>query len=275
VFAHYSRGRRCRAVQIPPPPARIDSPTGAPPKGTLRGYVFRDGPIGELLALFSLFLEARFYLLSISDRASAQDSFPVKRELQPLRGTFGPDLDEVIFSGTDRNFATGLGPFLDEIRSIPSEKHQAVAFAANHYARALRQIGIDDEMVFVRLVSAVESVNGQQTIPDVRVDGRTLEQRLGLCQLTDDERKEFEKLIQTRMARQRFVAFLEEFSRGFFDREAREPELTQVTQERLGGMAWHGPFTTHVLSTSITETRCTCRCAFVTVLVGIWIHSRG
>jgi hypothetical protein len=107
------------------------APTGAPPKGTLRGYVFRDGPIGELLALFSLFLEARFYLLSISDRASAQDSFPVKRELQPLRGTFGPDLDEVIFSGTDRNFATGLGPFLDEIRSIPSEKRQAVAFAAN------------------------------------------------------------------------------------------------------------------------------------------------
>lgn len=33
-------------------------------EGTSKGYVFPDGPIGELVALFSLRLQARFFLLS-------------------------------------------------------------------------------------------------------------------------------------------------------------------------------------------------------------------
>jgi hypothetical protein len=182
-------------------------------------------------------LEARIYLLSISHLGSGSDNLPIKQEFQPLRGAFGPDLDRVVVAGTERNFATGLGSFLDQIRSLPPENHQAVAFATSHYARALRQIGLDEEMVFVRLVSAVESLTQGQPIPDDRIDGASLEQRLCLDQLRPDEREEITTSLGTRRAKARFVAFLQQFCIGFFDREPREPQHTQVTPETLGTVA--------------------------------------
>jgi len=218
-------------LKLPAPQAQ------APSQGTARGYIFPKGAVGELLALFSLFLEARLYLLSISHLASGPDTLPIKQEVRPLRGAFGPDLDRVVFAGTERNFATALGSFLDQIRSIPAEKHQAVAFATSHYARALRQIGLDEEMVFVRLVSAVESLAQGQPIPDDRVDGASLEQRLCLDRLSPDEREEITTSLRTRRTKARFVAFLQQFCIGFFDREPREPQRTQVTPETLGAVA--------------------------------------
>src|SRR5450432_454941 len=67
-------------------------------EGTSKGYVFPEGIIGELVALLSLCLQARFFVLSTSLRNGGEhDEVVHKAELVPLRGRYGPHLDRVVF----------------------------------------------------------------------------------------------------------------------------------------------------------------------------------
>ena len=200
-------------------------------EGTSKGYVFPDGPIGELAALLSLRLQARFFLLSTSLRNGGEhDDVVQKTEHAPLRGRYGRHVDRVIFTVTDKN-TTQLAPFLDKIRSIPAKHHLEIAVAADHYARALRMVGVDEEMVFVRLVSAVEKVMGKH--PGDPLADKLLE----VDGLTREEIGELKTTLQARRSGARFVAFLEKYSAGFFDAEPREPAHIQVKPETLGAVA--------------------------------------
>jgi hypothetical protein len=109
-------------------------------EGTRKGYLFRDGPIGELIALFS-------------------------------------GVDSIVFSPSDRNFTLSLPPFLDDVSALPERYHQRVATAVDHYARGLRNIGLDGEMVFVRLVSAIETVAQDQPSPGDLFDGQSADRQ--------------------------------------------------------------------------------------------------
>jgi hypothetical protein len=124
-----------------------------------------------------------------------------------------------------------LPPLLDAIRRIPAKHHLELAVAADHYARAIRMIGLDTEMVFVRLVSAIERV-----MPKHPADSLS-EKLLALEGLTEAEREELQVALQARRARARFVAFLERYAKGFFDNEPKEPAHTQVTPENLPAVA--------------------------------------
>ncbi len=206
-------------------------------EGTRKGYLFPDGPIGELIALFSLSLQARLYLVSTTIPPLGDDGVRLKTEYWPLRGQTGPGVDSIVFSLSDRNFTLSLPPFLDDLSALPERYHQRVVTAANHYARGLRNIGLDAEMVFVRLVSAIETVAQDQPIPGDLFDGLTAEQLFKMEQLREDQRGELRGLLHTRKAKVRFVGFLEQYSKGFFDPEPREPAHTQVTPETLADVA--------------------------------------
>ncbi|MFZ2445541.1 MAG: hypothetical protein WAW37_04220 [Syntrophobacteraceae bacterium] len=206
-------------------------------KGTREGYLFQDGPIGELVALFSLRLQARLFILSTSMRYMTAHDLPLKTEYAPLRGRIGPHLDGVVFSRGDRNLYTSLLIFLDDIRAIPPKYHLEVVVAANHYTRALREIGVDEEMVLVRLVSAIETAAMKQAIPDDLLGDTNLEQLILTGELTDDQVEELRRVLKTRRTKSRFIAFIEEYSTGFFDAEPREPAHTQVTPENLASVA--------------------------------------
>jgi len=220
-------------LRVPRPAHETDFPTEPLPQGTRRGYLFREGPVGELVALFSLQLQTRFFVLSTSERGLTHHDLPLKTEFAPLRGRIGRQLDAVVFAHADRNLCRDLVPFLDEIRSVSSKYHLEVAIAANHYARALREIGIDEEMVFVRLVSAIERAAAEQAIPDDPLSDKSLDELVAVNTLADEQVEELRKLFQTRRTKSRFIAFLQEYSAGFFDAEQREPAHTQVTRENL------------------------------------------
>ncbi len=215
-------------LQLGPAPVPESRPLG-------EGYLFPEGPFGELVALFSLYLQSRFYILSITDRSS--HPVPLKREFNLLRGRFGPDVDSVIFSSVGRNLATGLPTFLDGIRSIPAKYHLRIAVAANHYLGALREVGVNKEMVFVRLVSAIETVAREQPISDDPLAGKDIEQLIRTDDLRQEEVNELKLLLRNRRAKARFRAFLLQFSKGFFDSEPKEPSHTQITPETLSDVA--------------------------------------
>ena len=140
--------------------------------GTREGYIYRGGPVGELAVLLSLHLEARIFVLSTTLGELTSHGMPIKTEHRILRGMHGPLIDPVIFSDSPRNFATTFPNLLNQVRVIPAEHHLAVTFAAHHYARALREIGVDTEMSFIRLVSAIETLSKDETIADTLVGVR-------------------------------------------------------------------------------------------------------
>lgn len=201
------------------------------------GYLFSEGNIGELVALTSLFLQARFYVLSTNIGHLTSHSIPVKTEFWPLRIKFGQNVDPTIFSATDRNLAIELPSFLNHIRLIPAKYHLTVALAANHYARALREIGVDEEMVFVRLVSAIETAAFDQPISNDPLSNKTVEDLFRTDELTDPQIQELKKLLHTRKAQAKFISFLEQFSSGFFEGMPEKPTHTQVTPATLSSVA--------------------------------------
>jgi hypothetical protein len=92
-------------------------------------------------------------------------------------------------------------------------------------------------MVFVRLVSAIESVASEQVIPDDPLDGRHLDDFVRLDTLATEQQNELRSMLKTRRTKLRFIAFIVEHSMGFFDSEPREPAHTQVTPASLAEVA--------------------------------------
>ena len=119
-----------------------------------KGYYFKDGILGELMALMSLFFRCRFYL--ISSRLVPESpmlGMTIKTEYPFLRVRFNPGIHPPLFANQNRTFGTDFKPFLDTVRRLNNLLHQDFILACHHYARATREVGIDPEMVFIRLVS--------------------------------------------------------------------------------------------------------------------------
>jgi hypothetical protein len=187
--------------------------------------------------LVSLKLQARFFLLPTSLRELSSHGLPFKDEHTLYRGNAGQHLDRIIFAIGDRNLANDLPEFLDSIRALPEENHLEVVATAAHYANALQEVGRDEEMVYVRLVSAVEVLARDQPTPADALEGKRAVDVLKPEVLPPQVQEEFEKLLQTRRTKMRFVAFLQEYSREFFAGELTEPKHTQVTPGTLAEVA--------------------------------------
>lgn len=198
--------------------------------GTSKGYVFPSGAAGEIVALLSLTVQARFYLLSVTMRHGPNGDAIHKTEFAPLRAGYGVHLDRVLFTQGHAN-TTQLAPLLDRVRSIASEHHLAIAVAADHYARAVRLVGVDEQMVFVRLVSAVEKIMGNHA------EDALSQKVLSQDGFTEEEKKALKTTFQARRSGARFVEFLLKYSAGFFSGEATKPTHTQVTPETLKTVA--------------------------------------
>ncbi len=188
-------------------------------KASRRGYVLREGIIGELIAILSIALESRFFLLSFGGGELTESSVKSRHECTIVHRRCSADTDPVLFAPKRRlQLGGAVAPLMDEIASIAPERHQELIFAFHHYARALREVGIDDELVFVRLVSAIEAVDGGVEIP-VRRDlfaCRTLDNILDCEKLTKPQRDEAQRIFDVRLSKCRFITFLSTYSKGFF-----------------------------------------------------------
>lgn len=216
---------------------RISSQSPSPKHGKRKGYLFREGQIGELVALISLCLQRRLYILSTTVGHLTSHGVPIKTEFSPLRAAFGRNIDPVIFSADDKNLAIELPVFLRQIQLIPPRHHLTVALAANHYARALREIGVDEEMVFVRLVAAIETAARGQSISNDPLLNKRAEDLFCLDKLSSPQIKELRSLLENRRAKAKFMTFLETFSSGFFEGMPEKPAHTQVTPQTLSTVA--------------------------------------
>jgi gamma-glutamylcyclotransferase (GGCT)/AIG2-like uncharacterized protein YtfP len=184
-----------------------------------KGYYFKDDVLGELMALLSLFFRCRFYL--ISSRLVPENptlGMTIKTEYPFLRINCNPGIHPPLFENRNKNFATEFKNFLDTVRLLNRELHQSFILACHHYARAAREVGVDPEMVFIRLVSSIEALSEEVTLSrnDDTLEEQKVRRLIDESDLVREHKAELKNIFNVRKSRKKFVRFVEQNSSGFF-----------------------------------------------------------
>jgi hypothetical protein len=162
-------------------------------KANEKGYYFKDGVLGELLALMSRFSRCRFYLISSRlPPGNPSLGMTIKQEYPFVRVRCNPGIHPPLFESRNKNFATDFKQFLDTIRLLNPNFHQDFILACHHYARGVREVGGDPEMVFIRLVSSSEALskNLKLTQNDDILEERKVSGLIEKSDLTQEQKAE-------------------------------------------------------------------------------------
>lgn len=196
------------------------------------GYYFDEGLVGELLSIFSFYFQARFYL-----KATIQGELTAKSMRWRIENDFvykkANKLQNFeMFTGKDRNWATenGIKKFLDNIRSLHSDYHQCLIRSFYWYRQAIKEIGGDRQLFFIRMVSAVESI-----LTYIEAESDNLEIKLTSLSnnFTNDENIAIADWLSNRKIKQRFNKFFILYSKGFFKGGKRKASHCYIKKSDL------------------------------------------
>jgi len=131
-------------------------------KHSQKGYAFEKGVIGELLALFSVFLQTRFYLIARHSNIK-EGSLGIKfyyDEIDTYKKITHRDFYQM-FKRTkkDKRTLKHLNNFLDNIKKLDVKKHLDFILSCDYYLMALKEVGDkgeDEQISYIRLVSSIE-----------------------------------------------------------------------------------------------------------------------
>ena len=188
-------------------------------KYTKDGYCFKDGLIGELMALFSVFFQARFYLKATNGFFTSPNEqirrLRHKNEFHYRKPH--PFFNYEMFSDQKRNWAyqNGLGEFLDTFKNIDGQYHQSIIRAFYWYAESIKEIGVDHQLFFIKMVSSVEALLKYIDIPKDDFPEK-IKMVINKQVFNGEQKDEIEKWLQNRKIRQKFSIFLSQYSKGFF-----------------------------------------------------------
>lgn len=200
-----------------------------------KGYFFKDGILGELLAIFSVYFQCRFYLIASYHGELTSHGRKIKLENKFIYQPCNPCIHPTIFSSNNKNLANGLRDFLESIKLLDIKYHQQFILACDHYAKALKEVGIDSEMVFIRLVSSTEALSKYIEL-DKKNDlfaGKKFEDLIKNDTLSDEEEKELKKIYEVRKSKKRFIKFIEKYSKNFFKGGNYKGRDTKINKKNL------------------------------------------
>jgi len=209
-----------------------------------KGYYFKDGVIGELLSLFSLYFQCRFYLVATYSGELTSNGLKTKIEHDLIYRKVNKVTHPKIFSDSARSFGKGgLSDFLNKVRQLENKKHQNFILACHHYARSLKEIGVDSEMVFIRLVSAIETLSQDYklTARSNPLDGGEFSSLFDSTRLSDPQNKQLREMlkvskhdrIQIEKSKQKFIKFVLEFSKGCLRGGNWKARHVKITKKNL------------------------------------------
>lgn len=206
-------------------------------KADEQGYYFKDGILGELLALMSVFFRCRFYFISsrLLPRNPAL-GMTLKKEYPFLRVRCNPGIHPPLFQSTDKNLATGFKEFLDRLKSLDPALHQNFILACHHYARAVKEVGVDAEMVFIRLVSAIETLSKDVALDqkDDKLEKQGVTDLIEQSTLSKELKNELKTVFDVRKSRKKFIRFIEGHSSGFFKGGNFKAKHLKIKRENVG-----------------------------------------
>jgi gamma-glutamylcyclotransferase len=206
-------------------------------KADEEGYYFKDGILGELLALMSVFFRCRFYFIS-SRLLPGNPSLgmTIKREYPFLRVKCNPGIHPPLFQNSNKNLASGFKELLDVVRGMDQKLHQDFILACHHYARAVKEVGVDPEMVFIRLVSAIETLSTNMPLDhkDDKLEKQGVTNLIEQSALSKQLKSELKTVFDVRKSRKKFVRFIEKHSSGFFKGGNFKAKLLKIKRANLG-----------------------------------------
>lgn len=198
------------------------------------GYYFENGLIGELMVLFSVYFQARFYLSATVTGKLTSKSLRLRYENEFQYNAPYQFLNFEMFSKQKRNWAStdGLKAFLDTIRKLDQKYHQNLIMAFYWYAESIKEIGIDHQLFFIKMVSAVESL---LKFVNHSTDGldKKLREVIRDKNFSKDENNEIESWLENRKIRQRFAKFLLQHSNNFFKGGKRKAHHCHIYRKQL------------------------------------------
>jgi len=142
----------------------------------------------------------------------------LKDEYPLFRTDCDPEVHRPIFQSANKNFASGFRRFLDLVRRLDERLHQTFALAAYHYARSIKEVGVDPEMVFIRLVSAIETLSQGTKLKqrDDLLEDQSVADLISNSSLSTENKQELKNVFSVRKSRKRFIRFVEEHCSGYF-----------------------------------------------------------
>lgn len=198
------------------------------------GYYFENGLIGELMALFSVYFQTRFYLKATVTGELTSKSMRLRSENEFQYKIPYPFLNFEMFSDQKRNWAyqDGLRVFLDTIRRLDQKYHQNLIRAFYWYSEAIKEIGIDHQLFFIKMVSAVESLLKFVKISPDSLD-KKLRKMISNGKFDNDESSAIERWLENRQIRQRFTRFLLQYSNNFLKGVKRKARHCHIYKNQL------------------------------------------
>lgn len=198
------------------------------------GYFFNDDLIGELITLFSFYFQARFYLKAIVFGTLSSKSLRTRDEKDFAYRRPQKLLNIEMFSDNNRNWAygNGLKQFLDAIRLIDSKYHQSLIRAFYWYREAIKDIGVNHQLFYIKMVSSVEAL-----LNFVELDSDSLESKMsdliGNKKFNQQEIDELNNWLRNRKISQRFISFIKKYSKGFCKGGKRRASHCYIKKEDI------------------------------------------
>ena len=190
-----------------------------------KGYYFHNSARGELLSLLSVFFGCRFFLQSTMTGELTDHGIKSKTNHKLSYIPCTKSIHPSIFNDKDkpRSFASkkNLVSFLDKVSNLNSDYHKNYIFACYRYLLGLRQVGADEEMVFIHLVSAIECLSQDFLLspkddPLYDVDMDVFRKSLKPFGFKKAQVQEVESILKNRKSKLKFIRFIEKYSKGFF-----------------------------------------------------------
>lgn len=178
------------------------------------GYYFEGGGSEEILSLASLYLRCRFFPIAYIFRdMTGPPMTKTEHDFNYVRPQ--KNSDKYLFDSSTRNFVA-LNDFFEQVKKLPESLHHRFANAVRLYALALREIGGNDQLAYMHLVSAIEVLSAYQSLPDEQDPLKGLMDQIKdlLNSATIEAKSELNNLFEQRKTMMKFTAFIQEHSDG-------------------------------------------------------------
>lgn len=184
------------------------------------GYYSPAGVVGELVALFALFFRARFFVASTVTIPTGQHGIKMRHDHDYFHQKVSPILHLPILkqkkglSWKDKE----LTKFLTRVKNMSEQYHHPFALASTHYLRSLEEIGKDEEMIFIRLVSGIEAIskNFKLATKDDNLEWKKIKTMIRSSDFNKDQQDKLLSLLAVRGSRIKFIRFIEQYCKGYF-----------------------------------------------------------
>lgn len=197
------------------------------------GYYFEKGIVGELIALFSVCFQCRFFHKSTTGGELSPHSIKFRSEYEFNQKKPHEHWHYEMFSKQKRNWADGgIATFLDKIKLADGRYHQKLIWACDWYAEAIKEIGLEKQLFYAKMVFCIEALLKFVELPSDSIEQK-MKKLLAENFFIDDEKQQINNWIENRRIGKKFKIFLQTYSKGFFDDERTDPAHCCVKEHEL------------------------------------------